>query len=127
MSIIFDNDIPPLYADPGSDAQQMDVYCECPVYGDLPNIPFKIKDGQPMQQFRRVATMSSREREMLMGYTAKDLAEQRERMVRELIEDVKRARSYSDYAIGLPEEFIFRESNGKTMRLPKSIYTQFST
>lgn len=125
MSIIFDNGIPPLHADPDIDAMQMDVYCECPVYGDLPNIPFGIKDGQPVQRFRRVATMSSRE--MLMGYTAKDLAEQRERMVRELIEDVKRARSYSDYAIGLPEEFICRESNGKTMRLPKSIYTQFRT
>jgi len=117
VSIIFGNDIPPLHQGPNIDVAEFDVYCECPVYGPLPNIQFVYRKGQPFQLFRRTATISRRER-----YLTNSLAKVHEGSVRALIEDVKNARMNSDYAIGLPEEFILRKSNGSVVRLPQSIY-----
>lgn len=44
-----------------------------------------------------------------------------------LMYQLKNARAYASYAIGMPDEFIYRESGGKIVKMPQSLYVQLST
>lgn len=122
MSIVFDDKIPPLRQRTDVDVREMDFYCLAPVYGAPRSVVHKRIDGQDYQLFRRSALISRRD-----AYAGSDLAVQREKMVTELCRELRQSRAYADYAIGMPDEFIYRESDGKIVKMPQSIYRQLMT
>jgi hypothetical protein len=124
MSIIFENDIPPLHARPDIDAVEMDIYCLAPVYGAPASAVNDEIDGQQYQLFRETCAMS---RQSLVAGTREDLAGEKAKMAKRLIERLATVRQFSDYAVGMPKEFIYRESTGKIVRMPQSIYRQLLT
>lgn len=104
---------------------EMDCYCLAPVYGAPESVVFEVRNGQSYQLFRRSSTVS---REMAAGrYSGLDLAQHRDRMMSSLMYQLKNARAYASYAIGMPDEFIYRESGGKIVKMPQSLYVQLST
>ncbi len=126
MSIIFSNELPPLLQSPDVDGQEMDVYCYVRVYGAPKAVVSKTEAGKDYQLFSESASIS-RGTIMSGGYAGSDMEELRRNMCVSLIRNLKRYRAYADYAIGMPEEFIYRESNGKIIQLPASLYHDLST
>ena len=122
MAIIFDNEIPPLHARPDIDAEQMDCYCLVPVYGAPTAVVSETRDGQDYQLFRELSSISRMDE--AAPHWSHHNTVVRERMIRQLMERLRSTRMHAEYAIGLPEEFIYRESGGKIVKMPQSLYRQ---
>lgn len=122
MTIIFDNQIPPLHARPDAGALEMDIYCLVPVYGAPESLVCETAGGVDYQLFREGTSISSRNL-----YDESDIRNAREKMAIRIVERLAETRKWSTYAVGMPKEFIIRSSDGKAVSLPASIYNQLAT